>query len=381
MEVSEINFCNINAFNVKNNREKSDILKKIYTKYRLNIADKSHKMFTQRHLTTFKSNEHLVSTITQGNKYWLFLTKINNENYSLFIDNKITDKHILPKIIIVNFRFSNDLFTDTLFEGELVRDKNNQWLFILTDLLIYKAQLYHPKNIIDKISLMYEIMKTMFINDMNIQPCFIQIKKHFTYKDLKYLVDEYIPKLQYKILGVIFQPVICSFSSVEFYFKFNNDYCKSNFEFLKDINSLENSKNQEKYLLNEANVDIIASNENIVKDDTEMLLDLLDDVDDNINIDSLKDKLFTFEAKKLLLPNLYALYTSKNGTLKKHSIARIDRLECATLMEKIFKERKSKYLVDCYYYKDFGRWVPSQVSSSKDIVDLTIIKDYIKTCN
>ena len=138
METSEINFCNGKGFNIKNNREKSDILKDIYLNFEISLDDKYSSSYSDRLLRNLERYEYIISTITQGNKYWLYLTRICNENYSIFIDKKITEGHRFPKIIIVNIRFADTLYNNTLFEGELVKDFNNNWQFLINDILEYK---------------------------------------------------------------------------------------------------------------------------------------------------------------------------------------------------------------------------------------------------
>ena len=45
MDFSEIKFCNKIAFNITNNRQKSDIIKNIYTKYNIELTKKNFKLF------------------------------------------------------------------------------------------------------------------------------------------------------------------------------------------------------------------------------------------------------------------------------------------------------------------------------------------------
>ena len=125
MEISEISFCNGKGFNIKNNREKSDILKDIYNKYNVIINNNDNTLtYNDKLLSNLKRYNYLVSTITQGNLYYLYLTKIGNENYSIFLDSKVNENYKFPKLILVNIRFHEDLFSDTLFKGDLILSVN-----------------------------------------------------------------------------------------------------------------------------------------------------------------------------------------------------------------------------------------------------------------
>ena len=177
MEVSEIKFCSGTGYNLKNDREKSDILKQLFNKYNISTNDSNFRYFSDRHLTNLAKYEHLITTLTQGTEYLLYLTFINNEPYSLFIDKKTTSGHKFPKIIVTNFRFAEDLYKDTIFDGELVRDYNGKWQFLINDLLVYKGKNQSNKYLFDKIKLIYKIFNESYINDDNIQLCSLKIKK------------------------------------------------------------------------------------------------------------------------------------------------------------------------------------------------------------
>ena len=71
-----------------------------------------------------------------------FQNNLNNVNYCFFIDRKIKQGYTYPRIISVKYRFSDDVFNDTLFDGELVKDKNNNWMFLIHNLI----QPFHTLN-------------------------------------------------------------------------------------------------------------------------------------------------------------------------------------------------------------------------------------------
>ena len=134
METSEIVFCNGVGNNIKNNRQKSDILKFLFDKFELSIDKPIDYNYSDKLLSQLTKMDYLITTITQGNKYWLYLTTIKNEPVSIFIDKKINEGHRFPKMVIINYRFHQDLYTNTLFTGELIKDRNNNWSFIINDI-------------------------------------------------------------------------------------------------------------------------------------------------------------------------------------------------------------------------------------------------------
>ena len=54
-------------------------------------------------------------------------------------------------MVSVMYRFDDQLFSNTLFDGELLRDHENNWLFIINNLILYKGELMKNRNIIKKL--------------------------------------------------------------------------------------------------------------------------------------------------------------------------------------------------------------------------------------
>ena len=362
MEFSEINFCEGTGYNLKNNREKSDIIKSINDKYGIQPSTDKHKIYSDRLLNDLYRHKHLISTCTQGNKYWLYLSNINNENYSMFIDNKVIDNHKFPKIIVSNFRFNECLYKDTLFSGELIKRFDHSWTFVIDDVLVFEGKRYKTNYLQDKIKLLHNTFDKLYIKDKHIEICSLNIKQYFCYEQFKYLVNEFIPKCNYRIIGINFHPNINSLIATRFYFRHHNhEYNPIKLDYLEDNNSLEICQKIEKELLS------------VIENDTEETIKKsflsLNEID--------KNKLYTFEVKKTKMPNVYYLYYYKNNALKKHSIAKIETLECSKLMRELFSKCEGKnQKVACYFYPDFKKWVP-KCKSHKPICTHTEINEYL----
>jgi hypothetical protein len=135
----------------------------------------------------------------------LYLTKIDGINCTLFIDKKLKDGYTYPKMHCVKYRFSDELFEkETIFTGELVRDTERRWFFLIDNILLYRGMSTSDKNILSKFELIHSIMKNDYKPDRYLEICPIQIKKLFLYKDIKKMVEEFIPNLSYVCKGIIF---------------------------------------------------------------------------------------------------------------------------------------------------------------------------------
>lgn len=331
METSEISFCNKIAINLLSEKIKKSILDKFNNQYNISITDKNCYILNSKTLNNIIKNYHLISTKTIGTNYYLYLTKLNDINYCLFIDKKISNGHKYPRIISVKYRFSQDLFNkDTLFDGELVRYNNTKWLFIINDLVVYKNNRLN-KNIIEKIEIINDIMMNQYKKDNIIEICPLQIKKYFKPNNLNYLINEFLPKLNYKCNGIYFTPLNIKYSKLLFLIK-DNENVKDN-----------NLKGSEPKVINNS----ITKRKKII---------INDDQDNNI----------IFKIVKTVQPDIYELHIEDNNSIVKHSIAYLPTLKCSKNINNIFKENKEqdKYVI-CTYNIPFDKWTPiSEISSS-----------------
>merc|ERR1712138_279343 len=123
----------------------------------------------EKTLNNISKNNHYISTRTKGNSYYLFLTNMNSINYCFFIDKKINEGYKLPRIITTKFRFSDELFSGTLFDGEMVK-KRKKWEFLLDDILIYNNKKVEL-DLTERVNLMNNILINNYVKDEFIDIC------------------------------------------------------------------------------------------------------------------------------------------------------------------------------------------------------------------
>ena len=140
MELKSISFCDKNCYNICSNDFKKKILDEMYSKYRINFNQKNLDYYDEKtNKYKLSKNPYLVSVKSIGNSYYLYLTKISGVNSCFFIDNKILNGYSHPRIIYARYRFSDEVFNGTLFQGELVKTANS-WKFIIGDILVYNGK-------------------------------------------------------------------------------------------------------------------------------------------------------------------------------------------------------------------------------------------------
>ena len=120
MQIAEISFADKIAYNIKADDTKKYILDQLEEKYNLKIITKHHEKFDPKLMHIINNNPHLLSARSNGNPYFLHMLKYNYNNYCIFIDKKIQQGYYFPRMIICNFHFGDDIFEDTIFDGEMV---------------------------------------------------------------------------------------------------------------------------------------------------------------------------------------------------------------------------------------------------------------------
>ena len=351
MEISQISFCNKIGYNITNDREKQVIYKQFIEKYDIQLDSFNMLYYSDKFLNTIKKFKYLLSLESAGNKYYLLLTTINNDHYSIFIDTKTTKTHKYPKMIIVPFRFHESLYTDTIIEGSLIRDKHKQWVFLFEDLLVLKGSVV-KKNIIEKYKLLYTILDTQYIEDLDIQVCPIHVKRLFTFSEIDYIFKTFIHSLHYNINGLIFHPTNNINKNIIFYF-----------------NLTKHSRNIQRTFMNYEKPKQTKPNKPVVpiaQPQTSI----------NKSITSSEYKTFIIKPSKQTkyIYNLYAINTE--GKIKKYSVARIDNIAKKDLIEHELATCKKHLFVECSYSKKFKKWIPQTVSTQDRLSTTSEVQRY-----
>jgi hypothetical protein len=208
MEIAPINFCSKIAFNLRNENYKNKILKELFDRYKIMVTENScsiyDKMYSRVIVNQFDNPYHILSTNTKGNRYYLYFRRDEfDKNMCLFIDRKICRGYTQPRVIYTNFKMDNDIFDGTLIHGELVKVKEDDWFFILNDIVSYCGKsLKHTKKL-DRIHYMYKFLQKQYSSDDILDVCKFQVKKFFTYRQLDEFMN-YVKTLPYQVNGILF---------------------------------------------------------------------------------------------------------------------------------------------------------------------------------
>jgi hypothetical protein len=325
-------FCGKKIDNVTENRVKEFILKDLSLKTNKNYNSRYAKVLNENYMKNLK-NKHIVNVKSGGAPYLLYITEINGNDYTFLIDKKIKLGYDFPKIFVLNYRFSKDVYKGTLFETELVRDDNSNWFLLLGDIYLNESASLQNTNIIERVNIMHNILEKEYIeNDSVICPP--MIKKFFNMKDINSILNDFIPSLNYSSRGFYFVPLRCSYSNILYLF----DKDKKSPE-LKSVLSGAWSKTDKNKKENEKNVK-------------------------NVN----------FRIENTMCPDVYELYLKENEILVKQGLACVPNYGKSVFINELYQTDKKEIFVECEYNQDFGKWEPMRESNSVD--DISILANF-----
>lgn len=309
MQTGQISFCNKFALNIKSEDVKKKILNELESKFNIKILNKHFDTFNENISTTkLQKSPYLFCLKSNGNPYLMYLTKINNINTCVLIDKKIQQGYFLPRMIIVHYMFDDHLFENTLFDGEMVKDKKNEWVYLINDIYVHNNIYLIDSNLIKRHNLIYNILSKQFLMYNNIFS--IQIKKLFKLCEIQN-IETFQKKLNYSSRGILFKPMFFKFKDI--LLNFNNDVIKTVHK--PKLSNL---------------------NEFITKD--------------TLNSQSLK-------IMKTELPDIYNLYDEKKQLL---GHAMVNSMKISQYLHELFKNSSlnETFSINCRFNNKFNKWEP-----------------------
>jgi hypothetical protein len=393
--LSQISFCDKQCSNVNDNKIKAQIVEIIDKKYGIQIVSRDYNIINPNILRNVSYHQHILTPYTHGNPYMLYLTKIDNINCALFIDKKLKDGYTYPKIHCVKYRFSNELYEkDTIFTGELVRDNERRWFFLIDNILLYKGMKTNEKNILSKFELINTIMENEYTEDKYLEICPLYIKKLFLYKDIKKMVEEFIPNLSYMCKGIVF-------------YTLNNKHTNYVYMMPRDTQIQIKTSSEIDDIIQDKYPDLWEKKNSTNTNNTNDIMDIMSTSNSNDDNDSntsneletreisepreimteeniiqskyveIEKNNVVFKVLKTDIPDIYNLYCLDDKiNLIKHSIALIPNIKISHNLYYTFKSEPNNLglNMECKYSKIFEKWFPVKFVEN-NIFSKNIIED------
>lgn len=346
MQTGIISFCNDSALNIKSTVVKTDILNELNNKYNIKIIQKHFESFdVVRSIPKLKNNPYMICLKSNGNPYYMYLTKYNNVNVTIMIDKKIHQGYFLPRMIIVRTGFDDELFTNTLFDGEMIKTFDNEWIYTINDLLVLKNEKLDSMNVLKRINNVYTILASSF-------RCFpndifsIQVKKYVKCSEIETILLPFMKSLKNTSRGLLFKPMFSKFKDILLNF---DDSLIDNSKKVKYTNMKDN------IYLDKSVIDAQFDIPSIKSSDTHNIC-VTTNTGPSMYKSIHKDR--EFYVKNTELPDTFELYDEKKEL---YGIACVPTLQASQYLNTMFKDtmlNEMKKIVFVYNNNFKNKWVP-----------------------
>ena len=362
MRQMDISFCGKVATNIVTSDAKQAIIDKfnglIESSRYFNRPQNRYKyanLVNSKSITFLSKQPHLITLKTGGSNYFLYLTKINGVNNALFIDCKTKQGYTLPRIITADFKFHDDLFSGTVFDGEIVRDREDNWMFLISNIVALKGRVVNS-NMVARMNLIYKVLAESYSPDPVIDICPIRVKRVYRYSDYDRLILMYIPKFEYEIKGMFFNSLTNKHSNHLF--------------MMSAPSKKEGYTDRRKTRSTGATAEVNANNSEKV-DNAEV-------VSPNPTPSSSSDTL-VFQVKTTDKPEIYELHgLNDKKVVEIYSVALIKKMVVSKKLKAYFDntEKSGNCFCDCKFNTRFKKWEVIGINENAKIAaNITEIKN------
>lgn len=318
-------FCGKECDNITDNETKKFILQDMKIKCSVDYSTNYARLFNNRFAQNLYKNPHIVCVKTTGAPYFMYCTRINDIGYTFLIDKKIKEGYSYPKIFVLPYRFNSSIYSGTLLETELIRDKKQSWFLLIGDLYQYCGKSQLRVDIIKRINLIYSMLNENYTDDLYNDLCPIQVKSYFEFKDIPNIKDNIIPKLAYNIRGFYYVPVTKNPKYAKILHLFDRK------ELPKQSKPTEKKKPER-----------IKENKKSVN----------------------TSKNIAFQFVKTLKPDIYDLYVIDGDDKVKVGIPNISNMKISKMVRKKLKENEMECFIECSLQNN--KWTPLQITDHID---------------
>jgi len=350
MDIVKINFCENSSYYIKNDRVRYDISKDIQTNYSIDIQNYIEKSYSDKLLGPITNPDTLVTFISIGNRYLLYLTKIYNEPISILISIDQLENG-LPKMYTVPMSFPLEYYDNTILYTEMVQDRDSQrWYLLLERVLVYNSRI-NNKYGLDHVKLITYIFNRYCNNPLT--PFKLVLKKYTTVSQ----IETEIANVDYPIIGIRFYALRYP---IVFYFN-TNYYNRDSSEKLV----LQDNFDKELEVI-EKDLYKLYAPKNINKTISRPIVD--------------HNKKFILKCKRSDQYGIYNLFTIVNYEDKLVGPARISSIEVQNKIADLCKENNICYAI-CKYNYLFSKFEIIDSTEQYKVSSNNEIEEHIYNCS
>lgn len=357
------------------------VIDKLYSK--INVSKYRYNILYQKELNLLKNNKYHVTLNNFGLKYFVMFINYKNKKYCFYIDKRTLKYDRLSinieNVVIYSVKHcvSEDIYDFTLFDGDLLKNKYEHFIFIICDVYYLLNKNYIEVAIEKKLLLIEDKLYTSYKYNKQLEPCSFRVNKLYVYSDILKITKTTIPSLDYLSCGLVFYPI---FSGLRIVYKFSKDEMpihtiyNSNKKHISTNTTYNNTSHT-----NLDNTESTYSKSKIMKDHILNYNENNNKLLDNLRNIKTQSKTLNFVIKETEYPDVYNLYLKSSLTETKYTgIAYIPTISHSRYLASIFKNKSidTTMVVKCKYAIDYKKWIPINNSNEYIVDNYSMINNY-----
>jgi hypothetical protein len=207
MHTGFISFCDRVCNNIKSLDTKDVVLADLEARFGVQILQRHWHRLDEKGEAHVQRVPHMACLRSNGNPYYFYITRYEDIPIIFYVDKKVQPGYQKPRMILGRGKWSEELADGTLLDGEMVKDTNGKWLFLINDIIGYKGKHLGNQHLPERLKLMSHILDSMYTADDTLDVCRYEVKHYVNSgkEDTDALI-ELSKQLQYTNRGVYYWP-------------------------------------------------------------------------------------------------------------------------------------------------------------------------------
>lgn len=207
MHTGFISFCDRVCNNIKSFDTKDIILNDMQSRFNVQILTRHWHRLDDKGMIHVRRVPHFACLRSNGNPYFLFISRYEDIPIIYFVDKKVQPGYQKPRIILGRGKWDESLADGTVIDGEMVKDKNSKWIFLMNDIMAYQGRQLTNEPLPDRLNILRNMLGTQYIADATLDVCTYEVKRYSyaTQQGVQALI-EMSTELPYTNRGIYFWP-------------------------------------------------------------------------------------------------------------------------------------------------------------------------------
>jgi hypothetical protein len=282
----------------------------------------------------------------------MYLTRYEDVPIVYFIDKKVQPNYQKPRILLGRGLWDESLFANTILDGEMVKDNNKKWVFLINDVIGYKGVSLTNKTLPERLEYAFEMLDNLHTPDPIVDCCSYKVKQYSyaTQEGVNALI-EMSKDLSYTSRGIYFWPYAAKYKPK--LVNFDDNLIKSGVRKVKDVPDFREYAAP-------ASVSVHATQVSESVDSEPSPPIKIVDSECARTRTTEKPSGTVMWLHKTEFPDVYEVYKNETGTRVKVGTATIPTMKVSKMMRAIFKDATVAMYFPfiCQHQADSDKWLP-----------------------